>query len=531
MHSPQASAPTPSFPPPAPEGTDADACHAFADLGLDPALLSAIAQLGFTTPTPIQMQAIPALLAGHDLIGRARTGSGKTAAFGLPLLHHLRDGGDGVQALVLAPTRELALQVTEALRALGRRLPLKVVAIYGGAPMGPQLRALRAGAAIVVGTPGRVLDHLGRGSLTLDHVQVAVLDEADEMLRMGFAEPVEAILKATPDARQTALFSATMPAPIRRIAATHLREPVEIQVEGQGLSTAHIDQRWLPVNARDKLDALWRVLAAEPRQGVLVFVRTRAACAEVAEALIRRGIGADGLHGDLSQAGREHVLARLRARQLDVVVATDVAARGIDVEHISHVINFDLPTDPETYVHRIGRTGRAGRAGRAISFVTRTEASKVRQLSQRLKVELRRDAVPSDHAIAAFGRSKLQARVEQALAEAEGAQARPLKQMVRALVKAHDPSELVATLLRILAEGAPIDLFAEHAPPAPAPPPAPKRAPAKKPLKRASARKPLRRAPPPKRAGDGPPRRQKATDPTKGRPKRAQKGAKGKKLR
>ena len=373
-----------------------DEPNAFGSLGLSPALLANIGQLGFEEPTPIQSAAIPPLLAGHDVIGRARTGSGKTAAFGLPLVQLLDPAHAGVQALVLAPTRELALQVTAAIRDLARGTSARLVTIYGGAPYPPQLRALRAGVPIVVGTPGRVIDHLERGSLDLSGLRLLILDEADEMLRMGFIEDVERVLEAANDERQVALFSATMPDPIRRVADRHLREPVILQVEGGPLTVDHIDQRWVRVPERHKLEALVRLLAAEDRGATLVFARTRAACAGLASELERRGTGVDALHGDLGQSARERVMGRMREGMIDVLIATDVASRGLDVEHITHVINFDLPTDAENYVHRIGRTGRAGRAGSAISFVTPREVGRLRGFSRRIGQPIPQEQVPSD---------------------------------------------------------------------------------------------------------------------------------------
>jgi ATP-dependent RNA helicase DeaD len=353
----------------------------FDAFGLDPRLLSAIAAMGFSEPTPIQSEAIPVLLSGRDVVGRARTGSGKTAAYGLPLLERVKTGGRKVRALVLAPTRELAVQVAEALSACAADLPVRLATIYGGVPYAPQFAALRE-ASVVVGTPGRVIDHMDRGSLDLSGVEVAVLDEADEMLRMGFVEDVERILGAMPSTRQTALFSATMPERIQAIARSHLTRPVEVQVEDSSVVVDHIRQRWIRVPDRFKLEALLRILAAESHEGTLVFARTRVACAEIAEALLEEGVTADALHGDMSQQARERVLNRLRARQLAVVVATDVAARGLDVAHLTHVVNFDLPEDLEGYVHRIGRTGRAGRSGLAITLAQPEDAHKIRQIER-----------------------------------------------------------------------------------------------------------------------------------------------------
>jgi ATP-dependent RNA helicase DeaD len=376
-------------------------------MGLDPRIAAAVSALGFTEPTPIQAAAVPALLAGRDVVGRARTGSGKTAAFALPVLQRVREGGRGVRALVLAPTRELALQVTEAIAALAGRLRVPVVPIYGGAPYAPQLRALRAGATVVVGTPGRILDHVDRGTLDLSALEVLVLDEADEMLRMGFLDEVERVLAVTPPTRQVALFSATMPDPIRRIAATYLKDPEEIQVERSALSTHHVEQQWMLVPGRRKVEGLVRVLQGIEHGSTLVFARTRAACADVAAALSDHGFDADALHGDMSQTAREQVLGRFRAGRVQILVATDVAARGLDVDGITHVLNLDLPPDTASYVHRIGRTGRAGRDGVAISFIMPAERHRLRTLERSLRVEIREARVPSDGDIARIRQERL----------------------------------------------------------------------------------------------------------------------------
>ncbi|MBX3246641.1 MAG: DEAD/DEAH box helicase [Myxococcales bacterium] len=430
------------------------ATETFASLQLDPRIVAAVEALGFDAPTPIQAAAMPVLLEGHDLIGRARTGSGKTAAFGLPLLERVKDGGHHVRALILAPTRELALQITEALRSFAKRLPVRVAAIYGGAAFGPQLGALRDGVPILVGTPGRVLDHMRRGSLDLSRLEMLVLDEADEMLRMGFIDDVEAVLDAAPDECQVALFSATMPEPIRRVAAKHLQTPREIQVESSALSVGHIDQRYLVVPQRNKADALARVLAAKSEGTTIVFARTRAGAAEISDALASRGLHVDALHGDLSQAARERVLSRLRSGGLSVVVATDVAARGIDVDHITHVINLDLPPRAEEYVHRIGRTGRAGREGVAISFVTPGERTRLRTFERALQVRIERIDVPSDAGIARVRRRRLH---DQVLEAAKGTIAPSLEELARELAAALAEEELpegtpsVAPELRVAA--------------------------------------------------------------------------------
>ncbi|TNF29980.1 MAG: DEAD/DEAH box helicase, partial [Deltaproteobacteria bacterium] len=427
---------------------------AFDTFALDSRLREAVSSLGFTTPTPIQARAIPLLLAGRDLIGRARTGSGKTAAFGLPLLERVKSGrapGGGVRALVLAPTRELALQVTAALETYARALPVNILTVYGGAPYGRQLDALRNGVPVVVGTPGRLLDHLDRGTLDLSAVELVVIDEADEMLRMGFVEDVERLLAAAPPTRQVALFSATMPPPIREIASAYLRDPEEAQVEERALTVDHIAQRWLAVPHRFKLDALERVLRGEPRGTTLVFAKTRAGCGEVTDALLARGFAVEALSGDLDQSARERVVGRLRAGLLDLVVATDVAARGIDVEHLTHVINLDLPHDTETYVHRIGRTGRAGRDGAAISFVTPREQHRVRELERALRVQIARMEVPSDAAIADRKRDAIRADLTRAI-EAHGFDA--VQQATRELleVTGWSAEDLAAAAVRLLAD-------------------------------------------------------------------------------
>ena len=363
--------------------------------------------LGFDEPTDVQVQAIPPLLDGQNVIGRARTGSGKTAAFGLPLLERVKDGG-AARALVLCPTRELALQVGTALRSFAKHMEgVRIVTIYGGAPYPPQLKALKSGASVVVGTPGRVIDHLDRGTLDLSKLQFFVLDEADEMLRMGFIDDVEKLLSATPDARQVALFSATMPKEIQLVARRHLASPVELQVETRALTVEHIEQHWIRVPERFKLDALIRVLRGVAHGTTLVFARTRAGCADISDALGRRGVAVEALHGDLSQAARERVVQGLRSRRLSVVIATDVAARGIDVDHITHVINLDLPPDAESYVHRIGRTARAGRHGNAISFVTPRAIGRLERLKRALKVPIDEMEVPSDADIARTERARL----------------------------------------------------------------------------------------------------------------------------
>jgi ATP-dependent RNA helicase DeaD len=346
----------------------------FADLGLIEPLVRVLSTLGYETPTPIQERAIPSLLEGKDVVGLAQTGTGKTAAFALPILQRIDPSNRKTQAIVLAPTRELALQVCEAIAAYAANLPgIRVLPVYGGQGYGFQLSGLQKGAHIVVGTPGRVIDHLERGSLDLTALEYLVLDEADEMLNMGFAEDVERILADTPEYKQVALFSATMPRQIRSLAKQYLHDPVDIATPKATTSTATVRQRWLQVSHHHKLDALTRLLEVETGDAMLVFVRTKSSTEELAEKLRSRGYAAAALNGDLVQAQRERTVAQLKSGGIDLIVATDVAARGLDVDRITHVINYDIPHDTEAYVHRIGRTGRAGRTGEAILFVTPRE--------------------------------------------------------------------------------------------------------------------------------------------------------------
>ena len=375
---------------PAPDG--------FSGFNLDSRLLEAIAGLGYEEPTPIQREAIPLLLDGRDLLAEAPTGTGKTAAFALPVLQRIAIGEAGpgrTRALVVVPTRELAMQVAEAFHTYGKGMGARVVPVYGGQPIGQQLRGLRRGVDVVVATPGRAVDHLKRGSLSFEEVDVVVLDEADEMLDMGFAEDLDTILSATPDSRQTALFSATISPTITRIAKRHLREPARISVKAErpvGDRAALVRQTAYVVRRVDKLAALCRILDVEDPTSALIFARTRGEVDDLAEALSSRGHDAGALHGGLAQEARDRIMGRFRDGSLDVLVATDVAARGLDIEHVSHVVNYDVPSDPDAYVHRIGRTGRAGRAGVAITLVEPREHRLLRNIesSTKSKVQIAR---------------------------------------------------------------------------------------------------------------------------------------------
>jgi ATP-dependent RNA helicase DeaD len=429
----------------------------FADLGLPAPLLKALDDVGYETPSPIQAQTIPPLLQGKDVLGQAQTGTGKTAAFALPVLARVDLQRRVPQALVLAPTRELAIQVAEAFQKYAAHLrDFHVLPIYGGQHYGPQLHALRRGVHVIVGTPGRVIDHMDRGTLKLDALHFLVLDEADEMLRMGFIEDVEKVLKQTPSTRQVALFSATMPAPIRRIAQTYLKSPVEITIRSKTSTVANTRQRfWMAGGGVSKLDALTRILEAEPFDGMLVFVRTRQETTELAGRLEARGFGAAPLSGDIEQKLRERTVNRLKSGELDILVATDVAARGLDLDRISHVINYDVPTDPESYVHRIGRTGRAGRSGEAILFVTPRERHMLRVIERTTRQSIAAMELPSAAAVNEQRLAKLQDRIGEILGNAQLASALgPFKDMAERYQRSHHAPLLdVAAALAYMAQG------------------------------------------------------------------------------
>jgi ATP-dependent RNA helicase DeaD len=372
----------------------------FSQLDLPEPLLRAVTELGYETPSPIQAAAIPKLLAGEDLLGQAQTGTGKTAAFALPLLARLDPAQNEPQILVLAPTRELAIQVAEAFQAYARFMPaFHVLPLYGGQSYTNQLKSLKRGSQVIVGTPGRILDHLDRGTLKLDKLRAIVLDEADEMLRMGFIDDVQTIMDATPAGRQVAMFSATMPSQIRAIAQKHLKNAQEIKIESKTSTVERISQRYVMLDGNQKLDALTRVLEGEEYDASIIFVRTKSATEEIAEKLGARGYAVACLNGDMNQANREQTIRRLKASQIDVIVATDVAARGLDVERISLVINYDIPYDSEAYVHRIGRTGRAGREGKAILFVSPRERRLLRTIELATRQPIEKMSLPSGQVI------------------------------------------------------------------------------------------------------------------------------------
>ncbi|MBP2450790.1 DEAD/DEAH box helicase [Mycolicibacterium lutetiense] len=379
-----------------PDPDSGDTAPTFADLQIDPAVLKAVTDVGYESPSAIQAATIPAMLAGSDVVGLAQTGTGKTAAFAIPILSKIDTSSKATQALVLAPTRELALQVAEAFGRYGAHLPgVNVLPIYGGASYTVQLSGLRRGAQVVVGTPGRVIDHLERGTLDLSKLDYLVLDEADEMLTMGFAEEVERILADTPEYKQVALFSATMPPAIRKITTKYLHNPVEVTVKAKTATAENITQRFIQVAGARKLDALTRVLEVEEGDAMIVFVRTKQATEEVAERLKARGFAAAAINGDINQAQRERTISALKDGTIDILVATDVAARGLDVERISHVVNYDIPHDTESYVHRIGRTGRAGRSGHALLFVTPRERHLLKSIEKHTRSKVIEAELPS----------------------------------------------------------------------------------------------------------------------------------------
>jgi ATP-dependent RNA helicase DeaD len=419
---------------------------AFAALGLGADALRAIQELGFSAPTPIQEQIIPLLLAGTDVIAQAPTGTGKTAAYGLPIVEHLDVNELRPQALVVVPTRELSIQVAEALHGLGRFRELVTLPIYGGAPYDRQLRALRRGVQAVVGTPGRLLDHLNRGTLDLSGVRTMVLDEADEMLNMGFIEDIEAILAALPKERQTGLFSATIPPRIARLAAQYLREPQHIAVAAREAVAPRVRQVYYEVPWMGKSEALARILDLEAPESAIVFVRTRVAADEVAEQLAARGYLAQAIHGEIGQAQRERVLERFRKGHTQLLVATDVAARGLDIPDVSHIINYDLPLDAESYVHRIGRTGRAGRGGEALTLVTPREIRMLRNIEHAIHRRLERLRLPTLADVAASRRAAFRDDVMNIL---DAGALDPFLALVEDLSGTHDPAEIAAAAFKM----------------------------------------------------------------------------------
>jgi ATP-dependent RNA helicase DeaD len=450
----------------------------FADLGLDARVLKAVRDLGYETPTAIQAATIPPLLEGRDVVGRAQTGTGKTAAFALPILSRLDHTQKAPEALVLCPTRELALQVCEAFASYGSHVTgLHVLPVYGGQGYGIQLSALRRGVHVVVGTPGRVMDHLEKGTLDLTQLRFLVLDEADEMLKMGFAEDVETILADTPADKQVALFSATMPPQIRKIAKRYLTDPVEVDIKGKTTTVAATTQRYLRVSPAQKLDALTRILEVENFEAMLIFARTKQETEQLAERLRARGFAATALNGDVVQAQRERIVNQLKSGKLDILVATDVAARGLDVDRISHVVNYDIPTDTESYVHRIGRTGRAGRTGDAISFITPKEFYLLRLIEKATRQELTQMPLPTVDDVNSTRLTKFDSAITAAL---ESDSVDTFRDIVAHYVREHDVPEVdVAAALAIVLQGDVPLLLEDH--------PEPERLPRERPARGESA--------------------------------------------
>jgi ATP-dependent RNA helicase DeaD len=423
----------------------------FDAIGLRPELVQTLTEMGHYVPTVIQSELIPTMLAGRDVIGQSQTGTGKTAAFGLPILQTLQGGQRHVQCLIMAPTRELAIQVTDAMERYGRRTGARVLALYGGQPYPAQMRGLKKGVDIVVGTPGRLLDLIQRKSLDLQRVSTVVLDEADEMLSMGFIEDIEAILQATPAQRRTALFSATMPDPILRLAGRYLRDPFSFTMGRRKLTVATVEQRYYLINPSDRLAALTRLFEVESIGSVLVFARTRVGTGELANELVSRGFSAEVLNGDLGQEAREQVLQRFRNNQIQVLVATDVAARGLDIDHVTHVFNYDLPQEPEGYVHRIGRTGRAGRSGVAISLLTPRERWFLRRIEAYTKQKMTPGVLPTEEEIQ---RRRDERLTEQMMVWLRRGRCQRERGMVAKLAQeGHDLNDIAAAALKLACAG------------------------------------------------------------------------------
>jgi len=433
----------------------------FKALGLSENTLKAISELGYEEPTPIQSQTIRSLSQGDDVIAQAQTGTGKTAAFALPIIEKLDPKLRTPQALVLTPTRELAVQVAEAFQSYTKYQKVSVLPVYGGQPIDRQLRALERGVQIVVGTPGRILDHLRRKTVKFDGVRTVVLDEADEMLNMGFIEDIEAILKETPENRQTALFSATMPAPIANLARRYMHDPQRITVAAGQVTVPQIRQIYYEVGKRDKFEMLTRILDYEVPTSAIVFCRTKLEVDNVGQRLIARAYAAEALHGDLNQANRDRVMGRFRSGQTELLIATDVAARGLDVEQVSLVINYDLPLEPEAYVHRIGRTGRAGRTGSAISLVTPRERRLWQSIQQTTGTQIQRMQLPSIGDVITRRRERFKESIREAIAD-EGLE--PYLIMAEEMGEEYSPTDLAAAAFKLLMGALPEetnDLLAE----------------------------------------------------------------------
>jgi len=420
----------------------------FTALNLRPELVQAVDERGYAAPSAIQAGIIPIMLAGADVIGQAQTGTGKTAAFALPILHNLESNQGHIQALVLVPTRELALQAADAIAEYGQYCRVRVLAVYGGQPYAPQINRLRRGVDVVVGTPGRLLDLLKREVLDIGRLRTVVLDEADEMLSMGFIEDIETILAASPAERQTALFSATLPKEIRRLAERYMREPQSVTIEREQVTVAAIEQRYYLVREGDKLALVTRLFEVENVASALIFVRTRAASSELANTLSIGGLPAEALNGDLNQESRERTLNRFRQGLVKVLVATDVAARGLDIDDISHVFNYHLPDDPEIFVHRIGRTGRAGKTGIAITLLTPYEQSRLREIERFTRRKMTQGQIPTAEDVEKHREMQLLDKLTKGLAHGHAKRERAL--VDRLAAEGHDPLELAAVAIKLM---------------------------------------------------------------------------------
>ena len=437
----------------------------FAELGLAAPVLKVLDEIGYETPSPIQAESIPHLLEGRDLLGIAQTGTGKTAAFSLPLLSRLDLKSRKTQLLILAPTRELAIQVAEACQTYARNLPdFHVLPIYGGQAYDSQLRQLKRGAQVVVGTPGRVMDHMRRGSLKLDHLEALVLDEADEMLRMGFIDDVKWVLEHTPEQRQIALFSATMPEQIKTVAEQHLSEPAVVRIKAKTATATTITQTYLRVAGNQKLDAVTRILEMRAFDAMLIFVRTKSATVELAEKLAARGYACEALNGDISQQLRERTIEKLKRGQIDILIATDVVARGLDVERISHVLNYDIPYDTESYIHRIGRTGRAGREGEAILFVSPREQRMLKSIERATRQQIEPMQLPSTDDINEKRVQRFVDRISDTIESGDLAFYQELLADYQERTNA-DPIMIAAALANLLQGGTPLLLKEQPRPP------------------------------------------------------------------
>ena len=421
----------------------------FEDLHLDRKILAALKDMGFEEPSPIQKGAIPLALEGEDLIGQAQTGTGKTAAFGIPIIQKINEKDHHIHALVMSPTRELCIQVADEISKIGRTKRVRVLPVYGGQPIERQIRSLKRGIQVVIGTPGRLLDHIRRGTIDLEYVNFLVLDEADEMLDMGFVDDMENIIKNVPPERQTMLFSATMPRPILSISKKYMRAPKMVAIHKEVVTAPTIDQYYY--ETRDKVDGLCRILDTTDDCKMIIFCRTKKGVDELVIALATRGYEAEGLHGDLSQNQRDRVMKKFRSGQVDILVATDVAARGLDIDNITHVVNFDVPSDSESYVHRIGRTGRAGNSGVALTFITPREFRQLKLIERSIKTKILRGTLPTDASVLERQREQIVSKMQTILEQDRYQDYLPI---VETLEKDYDIQDIAAAALKFMQEGA-----------------------------------------------------------------------------